>query len=157
MSHVDDVLFMERALALAARAAEAGEVPVGAVVVYEGRVLAESHNLRESVQDFSAHAELLAMREAARKLGTWRLTGCTVYVTLEPCPMCAGAMVLGRVDRCVYGASDPKGGFFGSLADISHHPGLNHRVHVTGGVLGEASGEALARFFRTLREKRRGG
>ena len=142
---------------LAAKAAAAGEVPVGAVVVHEGRVLAESHNLRETLQDFSGHAEFFAMREAARKLGTWRLTGCTVYVTLEPCPMCAGAMVLGRVDRCVFGAADPKGGCFGSLLDLSHNPGFNHQVHVTGGVLSDACGAALGQFFRALRRERRGG
>jgi tRNA(adenine34) deaminase len=149
----DDVRFMEEALRHAALAADAGEVPVGAVVVRGGEIIATGHNLRESSQDFSAHAELLAMRRAAEVLGSWRLTGCTVYVTLEPCPMCAGAMVLGRIDRCVYGAVDPKGGFLGTLADLSQHPSLNHRFPVTGQVLGEACGELLSQFFRKLRRK----
>ena len=144
---------MAEALSLAEQAARLGEVPVGAVVVHEGKVIAVGHNRRESDQDFAAHAEFLAMREATRVLGTWRLTGCTVYVTLEPCPMCAGAMVLSRIDRCVYGATDPKGGFCGTLADLSCWPGLNHEFEVKGGVMGQESSEALKRFFRELRRR----
>lgn len=146
--------FMEQALLLADEAATRGEVPVGAVVVREGQVVGRGYNLRETDQDPTAHAEMIAIREAARHLGTWRLEGCTVYVTLEPCAMCAGAMVLGRIDRCVYGCADPKGGFTGSLGDLSAHPGLNHRFEVVPGVHGEACAERLRAFFRTLRARR---
>ena len=145
--------FMEEALALAKRAASEGEVPVGAVVAQAGRVIAVGWNRREQDQDFTAHAELIAMREAARALGSWRLVGCTVYVTLEPCPMCAGAMVQARVERCVYGAADPKAGFLGTLADLSAWPGLNHRVEVVPGVLAEPSAALLRSFFRELRRR----
>ena len=148
-----DLQYMEEALDLARAAAAQGEVPVGAVVVYDGRVVGRGGNRREQDQDFAAHAEFLAMREAAAALGTWRLSDCTVYVTLEPCPMCAGAMVLGRVERCVFGAYDPKGGFLGTLDDLSNHPGLNHRFEVKGGVMAEVSGELLKSFFRQLRRR----
>lgn len=148
-----DLQYMEEALDLARAAAAQGEVPVGAVVVYDGRVVGRGGNRREQDQDFAAHAEFLAMREAAKVLGTWRLSGCTVYVTLEPCPMCAGALVLSRVDRCVFGAYDPKGGFLGTLGDFSNHPGLNHAFEVTGGVMAEVSGELLKSFFRQLRRR----
>lgn len=142
---------MRRALALAALAAEAGEVPVGAVVVHEGVELAVGANTRETRADPCGHAELNALRAAAVARGHWRLDGCTVYVTLEPCAMCAGAMVLARIDRCVYGAADPKGGFLGTVGDLSAHPRLNHRFAVTSGVLAaEASGQ-LKSFFARLR------
>ena len=132
-----DERFMREALAEAARAAELGEVPIGAVVVYDGQVIARAHNLREHDEDPSAHAEFSAMLAAARALGRWRLTGCTVYVTLEPCPMCAGLMVNARVDRCVYGARDPKGGAVGTLYDLSCDSRLNHAFAVRSGVLEE--------------------
>lgn len=144
---------MERALALAAEAALAGEVPVGAVIVADGVELAQGRNDREANQDPCGHAEIHALRAAARARGSWRLTGCTVYVTLEPCAMCAGAMVLARVDRCVYGASDPKGGFLGTLADLSTHPGLNHHFVVTPGVGAEAASALLRAFFRRRRRE----
>ena len=147
--------FMERALALAGQAASRGEVPVGAVVVRGDEVIAEAFNLREATQDPTAHAELLAIRRAAEALGTWRLEGCTVYVTLEPCAMCAGAMVLARVERCVFGCSDPKGGFLGTLGDLSSHPGLNHRFEVVPGVHEERCAAALTGFFRALRTGKR--
>lgn len=143
--------FMEAALDQARTAATLGEVPVGAVVVKDGEIIAAAHNLRETGHDPTAHAELLAMRAAAQAQGHWRLTGCTVYVTLEPCAMCAGAMVLARVDRCVYGTTDPKGGFLGTLGDLSHHPGLNHRFDVVPGVQAERCAQALRDFFRRLR------
>ena len=154
--------FMDLALAEARKAAAEGEVPVGAVVVRGDEVLAVAHNLRESAQDPTAHAEILAIRAAARKLGSWRLVGCAIYVTLEPCAMCAGAMVLARISRCVYGAADPKAGFLGSLGDLSAHPGLNHRFAVEGGVGAAEAGELLRSFFARRRiEKssfsRRGG
>ena len=144
---------MEEALQLAAHAAEQGEVHVGAVVVKNGAVIGRGYNLREQSQDFSAHAEFIAMREASKALGSWRLVGCTVYVTLEPCPMCAGAMVLSRIERCVFGATDPKGGFLGTIDDLSNVPALNHSFEVTGGVLADASREQLRSFFRALRKR----
>ena len=136
----------------AAAAAARGEVPVGALVVRNGAVIATAGNLRETLHDPTAHAELLALRAAAEALGSWRLDGCVVYVTLEPCAMCAGAMVLARVHACVFGCRDPKGGFLGSLGDLSHWPGLNHRFDVVPGVLEADCSEALRRFFRDLRE-----
>ena len=147
----DDQRFMRQALELASVAASAGEVPVGALVVLDGEIIAEAHNRRELDADPTAHAELLAIRAAAKRLGDWRLERCTVYVTLEPCAMCAGAMVLARVSRCVYGCRDPKGGFLGTLGDLSQFPGLNHRYEVTAGVEADASAEMLRSFFRRLR------
>ena len=139
-----------------ARLAEArGEVPIGAVVVRDGEVLAAAGNQREADQDPTAHAEILVIRKAAERIGSWRLEGCTVYVTLEPCSMCAGAMVLARIERCVYGATDPKGGFVGTLGDLSAHPGLNHRFEVLAGVEAEESGRLLTEFFRKIRARKR--
>jgi len=146
-----DVEAMEAALELARQAAAAGEVPVGAVALFEGRVVGRGRNLREEANDPTAHAELLAIQEAARALGRWRLTGVTVYVTLEPCAMCAGAMVLARVDRLVFGASDPKAGAVGSLQDLSADPRLNHRFPVERGLLGDRCGALLRDFFRSRR------
>lgn len=142
---------MVEALALAREAGEAGEVPVGAVAVFEGRVVGRGRNRREEAADPTAHAELLAVQEAARTLGRWRLTGVTLYVTLEPCAMCAGALVLARIDRLVFGASDPKAGAVGSLQDLSADPRLNHRYPVTRGLLGEEGGALLKAFFRARR------
>ena len=143
---------MEAALDEAGAAAAAGEVPVGALVVSAaGELLARAHNRRESDGDPLAHAELLAIRQAARELGGWRLVGATLYVTLEPCAMCAGALVLARVGRLVYGAPDPKAGFCGSLGDLVRDPRLNHRLEVVAGVLGERSAELLKGFFAGLR------
>jgi len=147
--------FMELALAQAELARQKGDVPVGAVVVHEGKVIGRGHNLREVAQDPTAHAEMIALREAADHLGSWRLEGCTVYVTLEPCPMCGGAMVLSRIERCVYGASDPKGGFLGTLADLSDFPGLNHRFDVVPGVMADTCAHELRSFFRALRQGRK--
>ena len=143
-----DQEYMEEALAEARRAAELGEVPVGAIVVdADGKILARGHNRRQIDSDPTAHAELLAIREAAALNGDWRLEGCSVFVTLEPCPMCAGTMVMSRIARCVYGCTDPKGGFLGTLADISQFPGLNHRFEVVAGVKAEESSEMLRKFF----------
>lgn len=153
MVQPSDLPFMEEALQLARDAAQRGEVPVGAVVVHDGRIVGRGSNRREELQDFSAHAEFLAMQEAARTLGTWRLSGCTVYVTLEPCPMCAGALVLSRVDRCVFGATDPKGGFLGTVGDLHDVPELNHSFEVTGGVMAEEAASLLRTFFRALRRR----
>ena len=143
---------MRVALDEAALAAQAGEVPIGAVVVFEGRVIARAHNRRELDKDPSAHAEFLALLEAARVLGRWRLTGCTVYVTLEPCLMCAGLMVNSRIDRCVFGAPDPKGGAVGSLYDLSRDNRLNHGFEVTSGVLQDECSKLLQGFFSQLRD-----
>ena len=137
-----------------AAAADEGEVPIGAVVVCDGQVVSRAHNRREEDADPAAHAEFLAMEEAARALGRWRLSGCTVYVTLEPCLMCAGLMVNARVDRCVYGAPDPKGGALGTLFDVSHDPRLNHAFEVTSGVLADEAADQLRAFFRARRRSR---
>jgi tRNA(adenine34) deaminase len=146
---------MRHALALAEAAAAHGEVPVGACVVIDDTVVAEGLNTRERERDPCGHAELIAIRAAARARGDWRLEGATVYVTLEPCAMCAGAMVLARIARCVYAARDPKGGFLGTLADLSTHPGLNHRFAVTGGVLEDEASAQLKAFFASVRARRR--
>ncbi|GMU64751.1 MAG: tRNA-specific adenosine deaminase [Acidobacteriota bacterium] len=146
---------MDEALGLARQAAALGEVPVGAVVVgSDGRVLGRGHNRREIDQDPLAHAELLALREAARSSGSWRLEGATLYVTLEPCAMCAGAIVLSRVPRLVFGADDPKAGFCGSLGDLVRDPRLNHRPEVTSGVRAAESAALLRGFFAELRRSR---
>ena len=153
----DDELFMREALKEAHSAAELGEVPIGAVVVHDGRVIARAHNRRELDDDPSAHAEFAAMMEASRVLGRWRLTGCTVYVTLEPCLMCSGLMVNARVDRCVYGAADPKGGALGTLYDVSRDARLNHSFAVASGVLADECSVLLSDFFRGLRAARKEG
>lgn len=145
--------FMAMALEEAKKAAEVGETPVGAVVVCEGAVVARAGNRRELDNDPTAHAEILAIREAATKLRRWRLTDCTVYVTLEPCAMCAGALVNARVGQLVYGASDPKAGYVGSLYDLSSDERLNHRFDVVSGVMAEESALLLKEFFETLRDR----
>jgi tRNA(adenine34) deaminase len=144
---------MERALAQARTAASFSEVPVGAVLVKDGSVLAEAHNLIETTPDATAHAEMLVLREAARLTHSWRLDGITLYVTLEPCPMCAGAMVLARIARLVYGAPDPKKGAVDSVYDVLRHPANNHRVEITSGVLAEPAGRLLREFFAARRAK----
>lgn len=149
----DDTFFMSRAVVLARQARRAGEVPVGAVIVREGQVIAEAANAPIAGQDPTAHAEILALRAAGETLGNYRLPGTTLYVTLEPCPMCAGAMVHARVSRLVYGAADPRTGAAGSVFDLVRSPALNHQVDVTGGILADECGELLKAFFRA----RRGG
>ena len=149
-----DEMYMAMALEEARLAEAIGEVPIGAAVVCEGAVVSRAHNRRETDADPSAHAELIAIREASRKLGRWRLSDCTVYVTLEPCPMCAGLMHQARIARCVYGADDPKAGAVGTLYDLSNDERLNHRFEVTRGVLAEECGNTLSTFFRGLRERR---
>src|SRR5512138_1608298 len=143
--------WMREALAIARDAGRRGEVPVGAVAVHEDRIVGRGANARESAHDPTAHAELVAIQEAARTLGRWRLTGVTVVATLEPCAMCAGAMVLARIDRLVYAASDPKAGAVGSLLDLSQDPRLNHRFPVERGLMAEEAGELLRTFFRARR------
>ena len=146
-----DELFMRLALAEAEKALLAGEVPVGAVVVQGGMVIASAHNGPVGLKDPSAHAEILALRRAAEAEGNYRLAGTTLYVTIEPCLMCAGALIHARVSRLVFGAPDPKGGAVVSLYEVLGDSRLNHRVEVTGGVLSEACGEILSRFFREKR------
>lgn len=142
---------MSLALAEARRAAEHDDVPIGAVVVKDGEVIASAANERELRKDPTAHAEILALRAASEALGSWRLTGCTLYVTLEPCPMCAGALVLARVDKVVYGAQDPKAGAAYSLYNIVQDPRLNHQLEVVADVLAEGCAEVLTAFFRDRR------
>lgn len=142
---------MARALEMARAAALEDEVPVGVVLVREGRLLAEGHNLTVTDSDPTAHAEVVVIREGARRVGDWRLEGTTLYTTLEPCAMCAGAAVLARVARLVYGAADPKAGMAGTLGNLLQDPRLNHRLEVTRGVLEEPSSELLKGFFRERR------
>jgi tRNA(adenine34) deaminase len=146
-----DEYFMRLALREAERALEHDDVPIGCVIAHEGEVLAAAGNERELRNDPTAHAEVLAMREAGAALGNWRLNGTALYVTLEPCAMCAGAIVLGRVPRVVYGAPDPKAGAAGSVFDILDEPLLNHRPEVAGGLLAEDSADLLRRFFALRR------
>ena len=146
-----DEYFMRLALREAERAAKHDDVPIGCVIAHDGEVLAAAGNERELRDDPTAHAEVLAMREAGRALGSWRLTGTAMYVTLEPCAMCAGAIVLGRVPRVVYGAPDPKAGAAGSVFDVLGEPRLNHRPEVAGGLLAEESADLLRNFFALRR------
>src|SRR5512133_1450537 len=151
---VDDA--RQEALRIAREAGVRGEVPVGAVALCDGQIVGRGGNAREGAADPTAHAELLAIQEAARTLGRWRLTGVTLVVTLEPCAMCAGAMVLARIDRLVFGASDPKAGAVGSLMDLSADPRLNHRFPVERGVRAEECSALLKAFFRARRGGDRG-
>lgn len=165
MNRMNDEEYMRMALEEARAAGEAGEVPIGAVVVYEPidpgtrrplaepRVIARAGNQRERAKDPAGHAEFVAMMEASRQLDAWRLTGCTVYVTLEPCVMCAGLMHQARVDRCVYGAPDPKAGALGTLYQINADERLNHTFQVTPGVLEDECAELLREFFAARRKK----
>jgi tRNA(adenine34) deaminase len=146
-----DEYFMRLALREAERALEHGDVPIGCVVIHEGEVIASAPNERELRGDPTAHAEILAMREASERLGGWRLLDTVLYVTLEPCAMCAGAIVLGRVPRVIYGATDPKAGAAGSVFDILDEPRLNHRPELAGGLLAEDSTALLREFFASRR------
>jgi tRNA(adenine34) deaminase len=151
----DDHYWMGKAIEQARRAEAIGEVPIGAVVVKDGAVVARGYNLRESRQDPSAHAEMIAIRKAAAKLGSWRLTGATLYVTLEPCTMCMGAVILSRLERVVFGSYDPKGGAAGSLFDFSNDPRLNHSVTLVPEMRGEETSALLSNFFRNLRAQKK--
>ncbi|NDJ87017.1 MAG: tRNA adenosine(34) deaminase TadA [Chloroflexi bacterium] len=148
---MNDQQWMQIALEEAQQAERHADVPIGAVAVREGRLIARGHNRREIDNDPTAHAELIVLRQAAQVIGHWRLENVTVYCTLEPCPMCAGAMVLARLPRLVYAASDPKAGASGSVMDILQHPRLNHRVEVTAGIHAEAAAALLTGFFARLR------
>ncbi|WP_447972611.1 tRNA adenosine(34) deaminase TadA [Nitrospira sp. Kam-Ns4a] len=147
-----DIEYMQAALERARLAPALGEVPIGAVLVMDGQILSQVHNFREVWQDPTAHAEVVAIREAASRLGTWRLTGATLYVTLEPCAMCAGAIIQARISRLVFAARDPKGGACGSVFNLPEERRLNHRVQVVSGVLEQESQALLQTFFRNLRE-----
>jgi tRNA(adenine34) deaminase len=149
----DDEQGIRAALREAERALEKDEVPIGCVIVHDGAVIGRGHNQVEVLQDATAHAEMIAIGAASAALGSWRLHECTLYVTLEPCSMCAGAIVLARLGRLVYGASDPKAGGCGSVTDVVHEPRLNHRVDVTAGVLAEECGGMLRAFFAAKRRK----
>jgi tRNA(adenine34) deaminase len=149
--HDPDLDYMRMAVDTARQALNVGEVPIGAVVVQDGQVLARAHNFRELWQDPTAHAEVVAIREAAARLGTWRLNGATLYVTLEPCAMCAGAIILSRISRLVFGAMDPKAGACGSVFNLPEERRLNHRVDVRSGLCERETQELMQSFFRGLR------
>lgn len=146
-----DEQYMRMAIDQAYIAEENGDVPIGCVIVYEDRVIAKAYNQREQLHDPTAHAEIIALTQAAEAVGNWRLHGCTIYVTLEPCPMCAGALVLGRLDRLVYGTDDPKTGAVKSLYNIVQDDRLNHRLEVTSGVLADDCKAQLQAFFQRRR------
>jgi len=148
---MEDEKWMEEALVEAAKAADIGEVPIGAVIVKDGVIVGRGHNLRETCKDPTLHAEMIAIREAARSLGGWRLSGCTLYVTIEPCPMCAGAILMARIDRTVYGAADPKAGCAGTLYDLLGDQRFNHRAKVTAGVMEAECRGIIQDFFRNRR------
>jgi len=152
---VDYTGYMREALAEAEKAYAKGEVPIGAVVVLGDKIIGRGHNLRETLKDSTAHAEIVAMREAAQRIGDWRLDGAVVYSTVEPCPMCAGAMIQFRVQTAVYGAPDPKAGAVDSVMDVLREPRFNHQVGVVSGVLEDECREIIQRFFRELRESRK--
>jgi len=147
----EDEQFMRTAIAAAEIAEENGDVPIGAVIVHQNRIIAKAYNQREQLADPTAHAEIIALTQAAAFCESWRLHGCTIYVTLEPCPMCAGALVLARMDRLVFGCMDPKSGACGSLYNIVEDERLNHRLKVTTGVLVAECSEQLQKFFRQKR------
>ena len=149
----DDESGMRAALREARASASADEVPVGCVIVHEGVIVGRGHNQTEGLNDATAHAEILAIGAASNALKSWRLADCTLYVTLEPCAMCAGALVLARVARLVYGAADPKAGACGSVLNVIHEPRLNHRVQLTAGVLAEECGQLLREFFQRKRRE----
>ncbi|WP_101841814.1 tRNA adenosine(34) deaminase TadA [Halobacillus sp. Marseille-P3879] len=151
----NDEYYMGLAIDQARLAEEIGEVPIGAVIVHNGEVAAAGYNKRETSQLASSHAEFIAIEEANQKIGSWRLEDCTLYVTLEPCPMCAGAIVQSRIPRVVYGASDPKAGCAGTLMNLLQEERFNHQAEVTAGVLGEQCGQMLTLFFKELRAKRK--
>jgi len=149
----EQISYMREALTEAEKASALGEVSIGAVVVRKGEIIGRGHNLRETLADASAHAELIALREAAKNLADWRLTDCTLYVTIEPCPMCAGGLVQFRVQRLVYGAKDPKAGAVCSILEILQNERFNHRVEVVAGVLEEDCRTVIQRFFQKIRSK----
>lgn len=151
----EDIKFMKAALEEAEKAGQIGEVPIGAVLVLDGEIIARAHNLRESKQSATSHAELMVIEEACKKLGTWRLEDTVLYVTLEPCPMCSGAIILSRVKRVVYGASDPKAGCAGTFMNLLTDERFNHQSEVSAGILEEECGAILSAFFKDLRKRKK--
>ena len=151
----EDERFMREAIRQARKAEALDEVPIGCVIVYDGKIIARGYNRRNTDHNTLAHAETCAIRKAAKKLGDWRLEGCTLYVTLEPCPMCAGAIVQARVTNCVIGCMNPKAGCAGSVTNLLEMSGFNHRVNVRRGILENECSEMLSAFFRELRERKR--
>ena len=149
-----DNRFMTAAIEQARIARDNGDVPVGAVIVHENKIIAKGYNQRDQLNDSTAHAEIIALTAACDYIGNWRLNDCTIYVTLEPCPMCAGAMVLARLDRLVYGCDDPKAGACGSLYNIIQDDRLNHRIEITKGVLAEQCSSLLTEFFQNRRKEK---
>lgn len=150
----NDEYYMKLAIAEAKKAQRLGEVPIGAIIVKNDEVIARAHNLRETSQQPMAHAEHIAIERAAKEVGSWRLEECTLYVTLEPCVMCAGAIVMSRIPRVVFGAMDPKGGCSGSLMNLVEEPRFNHRATVVSGILEKECGDLLRQFFRELRARK---
>lgn len=150
-----DIYYMALAIGEAKKAEQRGEVPIGAIIVHNNEVIARAYNLRESTQDATTHAELSAIQEACKVLGSWRLEDTTLYVTLEPCPMCAGAILQSRIPRVVYGARDPKGGCVHSLYELLNDARFNHEADVTEGVLGEECGQLLTNFFSAIRKRKK--
>jgi len=150
---MDHEYFMEEALKEAQKAFEDNEVPIGAVIVKEGNIIGRGRNLRETLNDPTAHAEIIALKNAGKNLGTWRLTGATLYVTIEPCPMCAGALINSRIDTLVFGASEPKFGSAGSQLNLLQFPGFNHQVKIIGAVKEKECKQLIKEFFRKLRLK----
>jgi tRNA(adenine34) deaminase len=148
-----DIFFMNRALTYAKKAYDSDEVPVGAVIESDGRIIASAFNMRETSKNALCHAEIDAIRRACKRLGGWRLSGCTIYVTLEPCPMCAGAIINARINRVVYGAKDSRAGAFGSVMNLNNYP-LNHKPVIVPGVCADECGALISRFFYKLRKKR---
>ena len=151
----DDERFMKEALRQAMKARDLEEVPIGCVIVHDGNIIARGYNRRNTDKNTTSHAEINAIRKASKKLGDWRLEGCTIYITLEPCQMCAGAIVQARIDRAVIGSMNPKAGCAGSVLNILEMPQFNHQVEVTRGVLQDECSQMLSGFFRQLREKKR--
>lgn len=150
---MEDNYYMELALSEARKAYDLGEIPIGAVLVVDGTVIASAHNMRETWHDATAHAEMIVIREACRQLERWRLTGATLYVTIEPCPMCAGALVMSRIDRLVYGSSDYKAGGVESVFNIVQNKALNHSMEVTAGVMADECAGIMREFFRMRRKR----
>lgn len=150
-----DEKYMKVAISEALKAQRIGEVPIGAIIVKNNKIIARAHNMRETLQDPTAHAEHLAIQKAAKIVGSWRLEDCVLYVTLEPCVMCAGSIVMSRIPRVVYGASDPKGGCSGSLMNLTQEPRFNHRAEVSIHVLAEECGALLREFFKNIRKKKK--
>jgi tRNA(adenine34) deaminase len=155
IDEISDELYMKEAIKEAKKAEALNEVPIGAIVVIDGKIISRAHNLRESKQSAVAHAEILAIEQACKLVGSWRLENANLYVTLEPCAMCSGAIILSRVKRVVYGATDPKGGCAGTFMNLLQDERFNHQSEVTSGVLEEECGQLLSDFFRQLREKRK--